>query len=169
MFFAASAEGYRPLELSGVGVSDNVLQLQQALRELAILTGRDDLNPGPLIGQISPLTVTAIQNSLDLLYGQLPQQVQHEIYRTVKHDRLSTELKNIIGRHAGLLANAVKNAASQIASARAAQLQGLANGTDFFAPGWTSDTSKLAIVGGGALALVAATIAIFHRGKRSKR
>ena len=170
MFFAASADGYRPLELAGTQRTEDILQLQQALRELAILTRHNDFNPGPAIGTVSKETMRAVKHSLDLLYGHLPQQVQEEIKESLRHDEYSTELKNIIGRHAGLLATASRNVAHQIASGRAAHpFHGLSADSSFFSADWTSDPGKLAIVGGSVLATLALVAMVFSKRKRAKR
>lgn len=153
MFFAASENGFSPLESLSVGGRAEVARLQQSLKRLTHLTQRPQADPGPSTGVIGERTMISVGGVLDVLQERLPNWVVDPLMQAMMLGASSTEAKNTVGRYVTELRVASDQAAEYFATLPGPEsfpqpptfnvsLRG------FFDPGWYTDIPRLAILGG---------------------
>lgn len=152
MFFAAGQDGsFTPLEMSGVGGSAAVKDLQAALGKLATTVRRPAAHPGPTTGVIGERTMVSIAGMMDILQRKLPSWAASPLIDAISYGASSTEAKNTVGRYVTELKIAVMNATNEfgrlpeLPSMPSFQL-GLTD--SFFTAGWYTSVPRLAVIGG---------------------
>lgn len=153
-----------PLTLMGSGEVEN---LQRALTNLAVATGRPASNPGPITGEVTDATMTALASSIGLLTESLPAEVYLPLQGAFAFGATSATAKKIVGQYATQLTVACNTAAvkfkNNTGSAPGKTITAGNSGTilmpstgpmasisQFFAPGWYKTPFGLLLIAGSA-------------------
>lgn len=150
MFFAAHQDGsYSPLELSGVGNSEAIKQLQTSLQRLSSAIGRPHAAPGPTTGILNEQTMVSIASLLDKISPNLPMWVVHPLGSSMTQGVSSIEAKNTVGRYVTEVRYATDQAFAQLPQLPAQPTFSLSGPSfTFFEEGWYRSPARLSILGG---------------------
>lgn len=143
--------------LADLASSASVQQLQQALVNLAISTGRPAINPGAVTGEMNDQTVVAVSSAMGLLTEELPSSVYLILQAGLLVGSATTQAKKLVEQYAPQLTIAANTAALKFHQQPPAVPVVVQPQTSFFgnlfAPGWYKTPFGMVIIGVGAFAI----------------
>lgn len=99
-----------------LGGDPSVQQLQQALVNLAIASGRPAINPGPVDGVMNDATVGAVAASLSIITEELPSWLYLALQAAFIAGSMTSKAKQIVTQYASQLTIAANTAAVKLRS-----------------------------------------------------
>lgn len=145
--------------LADLASSASVQQLQQALVNLAISTGRPAINPGAVTGEMNDQTVVAVSSAMGLLTEELPSSIYLVLQAGLLVGSATSQAKKLVEQYAPQLTIAANTAAIKFQSHQQPPTVPVVvqPETSFFgnlfAPGWYKTPFGMVIIGVGAFAI----------------